>query len=69
MFVVTTLVVTALLGGCQVTLPCPNPPTLKQVLEPLRVSVTASGRKRLKSLLRTKRRTTEVVTTNEEKND
>ncbi len=64
MFVVTTLVVTALLGECQVTLPCPDPPVSKQVLKPLMVSVTDSGRKRLKSLLRTKRRTTEVVTTN-----
>ncbi|MCT7957716.1 hypothetical protein [Laspinema palackyanum] len=46
MFVVTTLVVTALLGIRQVTLPCPDPPVSKQVLKPLMVSVTASGRKR-----------------------
>ncbi len=53
MFVVTTSVVTALLGVSQVTHPCPDPPVPKQALKPLMVSLSASSMKRLKSLLRT----------------
>ena len=69
MFVVTTSVVTALLGVSQGTHPCQDPPVSLQALKPILVSVTGSGMKRLKSLLRTPEGTTEVVTTNTGGND
>ena len=48
-FVVTTSVVTALLGVSQVTHPSEDPPVPKQALKPLMVGVTALAKKRLKS--------------------
>ncbi|MGL5193030.1 MAG: hypothetical protein ACRC8Y_05450 [Chroococcales cyanobacterium] len=46
MFVVTTSVVTSLLGDRQVTHPCPDPPVPSPALNPLMVSVTTSAMKR-----------------------